>query len=266
MTMTREKIEDLKRLADALGGVEFKAELGEASFYVWDSEGKSVCKTLRIGKWDEPRTVAEFIAAANPQTILSLLALAERALEPQGQALPKLPDPVDEVLCYDQHSNGVAGGLITTSLPAADDYFTADQMVARYNNGCVAGYASGFAAGRASQLALPAGPVHVGPVAVGKITGFDEYGPMIEWRVHWADLVGRLLYASRTPAVAQPDNTAAWESGELGRSAEHAKRAPAHIEHQVAEAIAQPGTVTDYGTKEVSVAQPVADERESGAQ
>ena len=44
----------------------------------------------------------------------------------------------------------------------------------------------------------------VGPVAVGKIPGADEYGPTIEWHMHWADLIGRLLYASRSPAVAQP--------------------------------------------------------------
>lgn len=47
-------------------------------------------------------------------------------------------------------------------------------------------------------------------------------------------------FASPSPAVAQPDNTAAWESGELGRSAEHAKRAPAEVERQIAEAVAQP--------------------------
>lgn len=35
--------------------------------------------------------------------------------------------------------------------------------------------------------------------AVAKVTGADEYGPMIEWRKHWADLVGRELFVGAKP-------------------------------------------------------------------
>ncbi|WP_420105754.1 hypothetical protein [Herbaspirillum huttiense] len=138
MTITTEKLAELKRRAESLGGVEFKAETGEASFYVWDSEGKSVCKTLRIGKWDEPRTVADFIAAANPQTILSLIALAERALQPEeGQALPK---PENDAFMADVKKL-VASVLGECYLGKLDE----EELAAKVKKS-------------ASQLALPAGP------------------------------------------------------------------------------------------------------------
>ncbi len=38
---------------------------------------------------------------------------------------------------------------------------------------------------------------------VAKITGADEYGPMIQWSTHWVDLIGADLYAAPalTPAA-----------------------------------------------------------------
>lgn len=38
---------------------------------------------------------------------------------------------------------------------------------------------------------------------VAKITGADEYGPMIQWPTHWVDLIGADLYAAPalTPAA-----------------------------------------------------------------
>lgn len=65
-----------------------------------------------------------------------LLALAERALEPQGQALPELPEPFDRLVGHPAEGAPV---------------FTADQMHA-------------YARSYASQLALPAGPVPEGAV------------------------------------------------------------------------------------------------------
>lgn len=220
MTMTRDKIEELKRLYAAMTNCEMYGEDGAA-------KGVMVPQSL-LDQFE--RALAEralepelHVSSECVECLQKSVEALEAKLEPQGQALPKLPDPVDEVLCYDQHSNGVAGGLITTSLPAADDYFTADQMVARYNNGCVAGYASGFAAGRASQLALPAGPVPEGVQALigttekaiadaKRILG-DEYPNHMACRDAAVKAIGSLqaivalLKSGRvfsSPAVAQP--------------------------------------------------------------
>ncbi|MCW3543735.1 hypothetical protein K6Y54_38360, partial [Burkholderia cenocepacia] len=31
---------------------------------------------------------------------------------------------------------------------------------------------------------------------VAKVTGADEYGPMLQWSTHWAELIGANLYAA----------------------------------------------------------------------
>lgn len=38
-------------------------------------------------------------------------------------------------------------------------------------------------------------------VPVAKVTGADEYGPLLEWSTHWVELIGKSLYAA--PPVAQ---------------------------------------------------------------
>jgi hypothetical protein len=97
MTMTRDKIEELKRTAQnawpgpwAMNPEPFDND-GTPETIVSAMDGKAaICVTMDWGKNNPLMREANalHIAACDPQTILSLLALAERALEPQGQALP----------------------------------------------------------------------------------------------------------------------------------------------------------------------------------
>ncbi len=122
MTMTRDKIEELKRLAKREDAT-FQEYWGIAD--IMKNDGYS-------------HGLAEYLDACAPQTILSLLALAERALEPQGQALPELPPLPDERFLGGDEAYGDA--------------------VYGYSATDMAAYARAYA----SQLALPAGPVPEG--------------------------------------------------------------------------------------------------------
>jgi len=92
MTMTREKIEELKRTAQnawpgpwAMNPEPFDND-GTPETVVSAMDGKAaICVTMDWGKNNPLMREANalHIAACDPKTILSLLALAERALEPQ---------------------------------------------------------------------------------------------------------------------------------------------------------------------------------------
>lgn len=86
------------------------------------------------------------IARITREDLVSLLALAERALEPQGQALPELPEPITTKAAFDYQS-GVSGSRYQEGIAVVDGVkcYSAEQMHA-------------YARAYASQLALPAGP------------------------------------------------------------------------------------------------------------
>lgn len=99
MIMTRDRIEELKRLAEKAtqgewrqcGGMTpaYRAITSPSGYVVFGMADSTVHtehgNAINSPNFDEQDANARYIAAANPQTILSLLALAERALEPQGQ-------------------------------------------------------------------------------------------------------------------------------------------------------------------------------------
>jgi len=218
MIMTRNKIEQLKRLTEALSGIEFKAELGGASFYVLDSEGNPLCKAFCIEKWYEPRTVAEFIAAANPQTILSLIALAERALQPEeGQSCEMTPE---QMTAYAQSIADRASQIALpagsvpegwkllpkvpdeTMLNAARDWSVKKYGIGVGNDGAIGCYGAMY---DAAQQHPEASPAVAQPVAVVRDTLGGVYGEIIrEGDIGTVLQEGTLLYAAAPAELAQP--------------------------------------------------------------
>lgn len=74
-------LDELERLAKAAGEETWSTESGVGKFdgaYVWYEDGDSVCRVFsNLGHMPEPvmeEDLAEFIAAANPAMILSLIA------------------------------------------------------------------------------------------------------------------------------------------------------------------------------------------------
>ncbi|MRT30779.1 hypothetical protein [Herbaspirillum sp. CAH-3] len=179
MTMTRDKIEELKRLAKAAD---------PTGVYCGDKEGLRAILE---------RAQEKLRASIDGATILSLLALAERALAPQGQALP------------DEHFLA-----IRTKLGAEPKNVSLGNL----------SDAGAIAFGRAvlaSQLALPAGPVP-------------------------EDALPEIVQAAR-------DIVKLWESEHV--SEDDYNEEMSRIEKLFRALIGSP-----------AVAQPVADEREGGAQ
>jgi hypothetical protein len=74
-------IDKLEALAKAAGSEKWSTETGIGTFdgmYVWYEDGDSVCRVFsNLGHMPEPvmeEELAEYIAAANPAAILSLIA------------------------------------------------------------------------------------------------------------------------------------------------------------------------------------------------
>ncbi|OWY31830.1 hypothetical protein [Herbaspirillum aquaticum] len=165
MTMTRDRIEELKRLAEALDGAKWSAE-HDFNVHVWGDDGDAVCKTYaNLGHtptgYDED-DVARYIAAANPQTVLSLLALAERALEPQGQALPVVAWLTE----WPKDRLRSAGKLVELVEPEQKFAMNHYEPLVRLSD----------ARAYASQLAIPAGLVPEGWLFEPKAHG--------SWQIH----------------------------------------------------------------------------------
>lgn len=184
MTMTRDRIEELKRKA--------------------------------------AKTTDGYMMLVEPADVESLLALAERALEPQGQALPELPEPVQDV-------RAMFRGEVD-SFVAMDIYITGEQAK-KYGQEC-------YNAGRASQLALPAGPVRIDGETVLQLLNHIE--DMVDETPETVRLWNAVTsqFAS-SPSVAQP--------------------VPDYLHAFTAEAAQRDPRLQEYTLK--SVAQPVADER-----
>jgi len=195
MTMTKEKLAELKRLAKQATPGEWGFGSYAAGILI-TAEGRDKHYPIATmnGDWAIPWDSTEesklafndasFIAAANPQTILSLIALAERALQPEeGQALPDGELSLDQLMkVFDMGLGFALCHRDFTDTRNAVKKLQEDFKVIQQ---------------RASQLALPAGPV-------GEVIGASDGAPSGNVAHLQSDMpVGTLLYAS-PPAVAQP--------------------------------------------------------------
>ena len=229
MTMTREKIEELKRLAEKAtqgewrqcGGMTpaYRAITSPSGYIVFGMADSTVHtehgNAINSPNFDEQDANARYIAAANPQTILSLIALAERALRPEeGQ----FPDAVKQL-------RSALNAMLTQFGMDEDEYSAATFKHARqaiadtehipnfeglYGETAVQNAELRIAIGafgmtheqaveRASQLALPAGPVawvNSSQLASAKISR-ERGGPfdLHTWSECKTDFHGSPLYA-----------------------------------------------------------------------
>lgn len=99
---------ELKRLAEAAGGNEWFDDTGVGTFdgaHVWGSDGDAVCRCFtNLGHMPESvdeTEVAAYIAAANPATLLALVAhieALERQLADLRQAERQVPEGLHDLV------------------------------------------------------------------------------------------------------------------------------------------------------------------------